>query len=146
MWWGGFAIGPRYLLPMLPFAVLPTVLVFSKWGGKFWLRLLATILFLWSFIAVWGLTLAEQAFPSDTIRNPLVEYAWPNWVAGNIARNFGAVLGISGAWGLLPLFVVLGAICLVWWLGSNYLNRNSLKGPQEISTLSTTAQIKPASD
>src|SRR5690606_8352368 len=23
MWWGGFAIGPRYVLPALPFLVLP---------------------------------------------------------------------------------------------------------------------------
>src|SRR5690606_10997887 len=33
MWWGGFAVGPRYLLPMLPFFVLPTAFVFVSWGA-----------------------------------------------------------------------------------------------------------------
>ena len=143
MWWGGFSIGPRYLLPMLPFAVLPTVFVFSKWGSHVWMRVLTTVLFLWSFIAVWGLTLAEQAFPSDTIRNPLVDYALPSWLDGNIARNFGTVLGMKGIWGLLPLFVLLGAICIVWWLLSSYLSRDVSKDPQDLSTLSSTAHIEP---
>jgi len=79
MWWGGFAVGPRYLLPMLPFMTLPIVFVFREWGDQMWMRGLSTLLFACSLIVTWGLTLAEQAFPSDALRNPLVEYAWPNW-------------------------------------------------------------------
>jgi len=87
MWWGGFTVGPRYLLPMLPFMALPIVFVFREWGDRVWMRVLGIPLCAWSLIATWGLTLAEQAFPPDTFRNPLVEYAWPNWQTGNIARN-----------------------------------------------------------
>lgn len=29
-WWGGWSIGPRYLVPLLPFAILPLVLVFER--------------------------------------------------------------------------------------------------------------------
>jgi hypothetical protein len=119
MWWGGFAIGPRYLLPALPFMALPVVFVWRVWGEKLWLKAFFIISFAWSLVATWGLTLAEQAFPSDAIRNPLLQYAWPNWLAGNIARNFGTILGFKGVWSLVPLLVVLGLVAAGWW----FLNR-----------------------
>jgi len=116
MWWGGFAIGPRYLLPMLPFMALSIIFVFREWGGRLWLRVLTAVLMLWSLAATWGLTLAEQAFPSDAIRNPFVAYAWPNWLAGNIARNVGTLLGLRGVLSLLPLGIVLVVISAGWWM------------------------------
>lgn len=116
MWWGGFAIGPRYLLPMLPFMALPMILVFREWENRVWMRVLNIALFTWSLIATWGLTLAEQAFPPEILRNPLVQYAWPNWQTGNIARNFGTLLGFPGLWSLVPLLNAWGLIGLGWWL------------------------------
>jgi hypothetical protein len=121
MWWGGFAVGPRYLLPALPFLALPIIFVFREWGRQWWLRVLLTLLALWSLIATWGLTLAEQAFPSDAIQNPFTGYAWPNWQAGNIARNIGTLLGFRGVWSLIPLGIGLAIIGAGWWL----LNRRA---------------------
>lgn len=116
MWWGGYAIGPRYLLPMLPFMTLPIIFVFQWWSNRVGFRVLVILLLSWSFMAIWGLTLAEQAFPSDTIYNPLLEYAWPNWQEGHIARNFGTILGLPGWWSLLPLLVIFILISGGWWL------------------------------
>ena len=64
----------------------------------------------------WGLTLAEQAFPPDNIRNPFIDYALPNWLAGNVARNAGTLLGLHGAASLLPLVIglVLSIAALTW--------------------------------
>lgn len=118
MWWGGFAVGPRYLLPMLPFFALPLVLLFLKWGGRLWLKVLAGVLGGWSLVALWGLTLAEQAFPPDTIPFPLLDYALPNWLAGNIARNIGTILGFRGVSSLIPLLVLLVLLGVSWWLAS----------------------------
>jgi hypothetical protein len=112
MWWGGFSIGPRYLLPALPFFVLPMLLTLQYWWPTGWFKAVVILLFLWSFITTWGLTLAEQAFPPDGIRNPLLEYAWPNWQVGNIARNVGTLRGLSGSWCLLPLAVLAGLVIL----------------------------------
>lgn len=126
MWWGGYAIGPRYLLPALPFMTLAIVFVLRTWGNQGWFRGLVIILCGWSLVAVWGLTLAEQAFPSDTILNPLLEYAWPNWQDGNIARNFGTILGFKGAWSLLPLFLILTLLSLIGWMLSRQGEENSL--------------------
>jgi hypothetical protein len=120
MWWGGFAVGPRYLLPMLPFMALPIVFVFSEWGNRMWMRVLSVVLFAWSLIATWGLTLAEQAFPPETFRNPLVEYAWPNWQTGNIARNLGMFLHLPGVLSLLPLLLGIMALLAALWFFSRW--------------------------
>jgi hypothetical protein len=117
MWWGGFAVGPRYLLPMLPFMVLPVVFVFREWGKRAWLKGIVVVLYTWSLLATWGLTLAGQAFPPDTLHNPLLEYAWPNWKASDIARNLGMFLHLPGIASLFP--VLTGAISLLvalWFL------------------------------
>ena len=119
MWWGGFAVGSRYLLPMLPFLVLPIAFVLRQWGTQLWLKGLMLGLTAWSWIATWGLTLAGQAFPSDVIKRPLFEYAWPQWRSGNIARNLGMFLHLPSLLSLVPLLVlmvlaviVLGLLCL----------------------------------
>lgn len=123
MWWGGFAIGPRYLLPALPFMALaiPFVIDPAMRGETnrrpAWLTLTIVLLSVWSFIATWGMTLAEQAFPSDAMRdNPYLQFALPNWLAGNIARNLGTIAGLRGLAGLLPLFMLVMLIALCWWL------------------------------
>jgi hypothetical protein len=111
MWWGGFAVGPRYLLPMLPFLCLPLVFVLAAARSRPALFVALALTGLWSLLAVWGLALAGQAYPSDTLKNPLLQYAWPNWSAGNLARNLGTVIGLPGAASLLPLAF---ALALVW--------------------------------
>jgi hypothetical protein len=128
MWWGGFAVGPRYLLPMLPFMTLPIIFVLRKWGDWAWLRGLVIVLFAWSLIATWGLTLAEQAFPPDTLRNPLVEHAWPNWKAGNIARNLGMFLHLPSIASLVPLLVGVTALLTAFW----FLTRKDLATREQI--------------
>jgi hypothetical protein len=115
MWWGGFAVGPRYLLPALPFMVLPIAFVLRAWSGRRGLIALLALLLGWSMVATWGLTLAEQAFPSDSIRNPLVDFAWPNWQIGNIARNVGTVMGFPSWFSLVPLLTAVALVAMGWW-------------------------------
>jgi hypothetical protein len=140
MWWGGFAIGPRYLLPMLPFLALAIIFGLRQWVRQRWFQGLVIVLCSWSFITTWGLTLAEQAFPSDTIRNPLLEYAWPNWQAGNIARNVGTILGFRGLWSLLPLLVSLTIIIVAWWWLSRRSEANLSEEANSLKQTPTSAK------
>ena len=117
MWWGGFAVGPRYVLPAVPFLALPIVFVFRDARRHWFWKAAGALLYLWSFVATWGLTLAEQAFPpgADLNPNPLVDYAWPNWLAGNIARNAGTLLHLRGPLSLAPLFALMAGLLFAWW-------------------------------
>jgi len=115
MWWGGFAVGPRYLLSMVPFMALSLVFVFREWGARAWCGIAVGVLSAWSLVATWGLTLAGQSFPPDTLRNPLVEYAWPNWRSGDIARNLGMFLHLKGATSLLPLLGGGAVLLAILW-------------------------------
>jgi hypothetical protein len=108
MWQGGWSVGPRYLLPMLPFLVVGLVYFFDAWGHQLWARVTTVILGVWSFFAVWAETIGGQHFP-DWTTNPLFTYSLPNLAAGNIARNVGMLLKLSGWASLAPLLICLSA-------------------------------------
>jgi hypothetical protein len=107
MWQGGYSIGPRYLLPMLPFLAVGLVYFFDAWWHQPWVRGLTFVLAVWSFFAVWTETLGGQHFPDWTV-NPLFNYSLPNLAVGNIARNVGMVFRLSGWASLLPLLIGVG--------------------------------------
>jgi hypothetical protein len=105
MWWGGFAAGPRYIVPLLPFLALPAVGMLDRlWERRGW-RWLALLLIGLSIALVWSEALAAQQFPPDSIADPWREWTLPAWQRGDIARNLGMALGLRGSWSLLPLLV-----------------------------------------
>ncbi len=122
MWWGGFTVGPRYLIPMLPFMALPIAFALNWLLERAWGGLLAGILIAASLFSVWSLTIAGQGWPHVEIAPqsfaemntsfPLVDHAQPLLAQGDVARNYGGVLlGLSGLAGLIPL--VLAAITIL---------------------------------
>ena len=134
MWWGGFTVGPRYLVPMLPFLVLPIAFTFNYLLSRSWGRVLTTVLIALSGLHVWAQTIAGQGWPPtdifpltfDTMNAsfPLVDYALPLLQEGNIARNYGGLLlSLDGFAGLLPLLIVV----LLIGLGVPYLLRQTSK-------------------
>jgi hypothetical protein len=112
MWWGGFAVGPRYLVPGLPLLAVPFGAVVAWCNEQATLtRLLGlgTIAAIagGSLVLVWGTTFARQNYPPDTLRQPLVDYVLPALREGDVARNLGMAFQIQGVASLLPLVVVL---------------------------------------
>jgi hypothetical protein len=107
MWWGGYGVGPRYLVPMLPFLAIPAAygvrFLWSSRGGKLLVVLLVAI----SSVLTWLETLAGQSFPNDASRNPWSDIVLPAWQAGNVARNVGTALGLDGALSMVPLAALL---------------------------------------
>jgi hypothetical protein len=75
-WTGGWSTGPRLLVPLLPFAMLPVAALLGVWG-RFWtwpalaLALAGGVLML-LFVAV-------GARVPHTIEDPLVQVVWPLW-------------------------------------------------------------------
>lgn len=106
MWQGGFAVGPRYLIPSLPFLAMAS----AAGIGWAWrcrrLRPLVVATAVWSVFAVWAETIGGQSFP-DYTPNPLFDLSLPRLIGGDVARNLGHAIGLSGLTSVVPLIVVL---------------------------------------
>jgi hypothetical protein len=113
MWWGGFGVGPRYLVPMLPFLALAAAFAVQMLWARRAGRMLVLGLALISAALTWAETLAGQSFPTDAIRQPWISYTMPAWASGNIARNLGTALGLPGSLSLLPLALLLAVLILL---------------------------------
>jgi hypothetical protein len=121
MWWGGFAAGPRYIVPLIPFLALPAAWLIAACWRRVVLRVSAIALVLVSVALVWAEALASQSLPHDTIRNTWSGYVLPAWQTGDIARNLGMALGLRGALSLLPLVVfVLVGVLVLWATGGSH--------------------------
>jgi hypothetical protein len=111
MWWGGFAVGPRYLVPALPLLAVPLGFVIARINGAAFPHraagmALVAILGSVSPAQVWALTFARQNYPPDSIDHPIIDYALPALRDGDVARNAGMVLQLGGISSLVPLLII----------------------------------------
>ena len=104
-WRGGFAIGPRNLLLILPYLIIAMAFFLHRSirspirkfaHSCLWLSLLL------SFVLIWVASTSGQNFPPIAVASPLIEFFWPKFVAGDITRNLGMALGLHSWWSLLP--------------------------------------------
>lgn len=112
-WNGGRADGPRYLVAALPFVVMP-----SSFAVEGLLRSVAgrTVLVAasaWSMAACFALFLGGERFPDSWLRDPLVQYSFPNLIQSRLTLNLGMVAGLDGWVSLLPLGLLL-FVLVVW--------------------------------
>lgn len=128
MWQGGFAVGPRYLLPMLPFMVLPIAFALTR-ARSWWTRAGVAVLLFGSLAGVWILTLGGQAFPQYQL-NPWLEYSLPRLWIGDVARNLGMILNLRGFASLLPLAFLWGALIVLYlWQQRRIETRGAARTP-----------------
>jgi hypothetical protein len=105
MWWGGYAVGPRYILPAVPFLALPIASWLSSVRWKHWLLAGLGVV---SAFSVWAQTITSLKFyPPESYHFPLLEYSLPLLRRGQIAANVGNALGFEGMSSLLFLCVTL---------------------------------------
>lgn len=111
VWWGGYAVGPRYVSPAVPFLALPIAAWLGRAGRGKWVFVVTGAL---SILSVWAQTMAGlKYYPPEQYHYPLVDYALPLLARGEIALNLGTALGLRGPASLLPLalgLLVLGGI------------------------------------
>lgn len=121
MWWGGSTVGPRYLVPMLPFMVIPISFAVNTLFRHGWGIVLTGLLVIVSVLHVWALTIAGNQWQSSgdyaftfaemNATLPLTDYAIPMLQAGDVGRNYGGLLlDLNGLAGLIPLILIVIAI------------------------------------
>ena len=117
-WWGGWSVGPRYLIPMLPWLIWPLGaaidwLTKRRWGLGVLITLIAA-----SCLSTWLQALGGQYYAPDDIAAPLFEYSWPHILAGDVARNWGMIAGLRGGLSVLPLVVLIVCAFSVTWFAT----------------------------
>lgn len=74
-WHGGWAVGPRYLVPAIPFLALPLVAAFGRFAR------ITSVLATGSVGVMLLVTAVDPQAPQD-IRRPMTEYVWPLFFEG----------------------------------------------------------------
>jgi hypothetical protein len=135
-WQGGNAVGPRYLIPILPFLSLGAAgwKFFPAGRTRFIPRLLSILLVALIAYSTFMMLVMTSVKPELSMRDqqPFKEILLPSFYQGNlslntqsidqkwaqngpnIACNLGQLLGLNGLASLVPLGI--GAILLVSWL------------------------------
>ena len=117
-WSGGDAVGPRFLVPAVPFLVLPIACGLESWLARPMGRLGFALLAVVSMLNVWAQSIAGQRYPPYEFRgtevtSPTLQWAVPLLREGEVAENFGTAAGLEGLTSLLPL---VAAVALLLWL------------------------------
>lgn len=116
-WSGGDAIGPRFLVPVVPFMILAMApaftLALSRSYGRWALGALIAV----SVLNVWAQSIAGQYYPpyewgGRIITNPTFQYSFPLLWSGDIAENYGTLLGLRGLASLGPLALIASGLVL----------------------------------
>lgn len=118
-WRGGWQLGPRYILVMVPFLLPPIAVAFERAlrsaGGA--LVALAAGFF---GVLVHAASCAQFPYFPERFRNPVHEVTLRLWAEGLAAPNPLSWLGVPGPWSLLPYVaaVVLAVAAVTRPVGS----------------------------
>jgi hypothetical protein len=136
VWWGGWSVGTRFIVPLVPFLCLPLIFVFNRWLDKLMGRIIIGGLATVSLLNVWIQSLAGADFPPDiatrapsgiteftvslwTLReatkhnfltNPLMEHSIPLLLRGELTPNVGDLLDLQPFASVLLLAVIVVSI------------------------------------
>ena len=117
LWRSGWTLGPRYIVPFVPFAGVVILLAFGQVAAKRPLlaRLLVAPLVLVSVVVTGLSSVISQGFHTAFF-NPLTELVLPVLARGYVTFNLGNLVGLHGIWSLVPLLaaVIPGLLYLVW--------------------------------
>jgi hypothetical protein len=116
-WSGGDAIGPRFLVPAVPFMILAMAPAFSLWWDRLYGRWALSALVVVSALNVWAQSIGGQYYPpyewaGRIITNPTFQYSLPLLWKGDVAENYGALLGLQGLASLGPLALIAAGLAL----------------------------------
>jgi len=117
LWRGGWTLGPRYIVPFVPFAALLILHAASALSRRAQTpaRAITAVLVVLSVVVTGACSLVSQGFHTIFF-NPLAEVALPLLRDGFVTWSLGHALGLKDHWPLVPLLILVlpGLIYLLW--------------------------------
>ncbi|MCX6356068.1 MAG: hypothetical protein NTZ78_14380 [Candidatus Aureabacteria bacterium] len=102
-WSGGSGYGPRFLVPILPFAVIPILAVMGSGSKRYYWLLVLLVLYSVAFQCVGT---AGGPLAHEYIRNPVREFLLPYVLRGNVRPNWCTLAGFRAG----PSMVLFAAL------------------------------------
>jgi hypothetical protein len=131
MWWGGWSVGPRHLIPMLLFLAIPLVMVPRHLVPL--VIILAVISIGQMLIPLAGGTLAPDSYFVQNTHLPffgyssIYDYSWKQLLDGNFAYSLvGAFLRLRGWMGLILNILAILAVTAVFVISEKRPFKNDL--------------------
>ena len=124
MWWGGYSLGPRHIIPVLPFFCV--LLVFTPKRFKWPMVLLGLISIFQMLIAVAGNFQVPDTMVDEIDTLGLFDYSHiysfslQQLIEGKFAWNLGQrFLGLKTWSSLIPFFIIFGGLTYFFFRKSN---------------------------
>lgn len=113
-WEGGWSIGPRHLVPILPFLATAVIFQVEKTKGKIKDGLI-WFLAVFSLVAIILIFLGTVTFPyfPKEFKNPIYEISWQLFLRGKLAPTIGEFYGLVGYYRLIPLIIFVGVLIAI---------------------------------
>ena len=102
-WEGGFSLGPRHMIPVLPFLMLAIAALWVAAGAV--LRSLMVALGV-AGAAVNIMAMATTVTPDSANPHPITEIIVPRFLAGDVHSIIGSAVRVEGLASLLPFFIL----------------------------------------
>lgn len=113
LWRSGWTVGPRYIVPFVPFAGLAILLALDGLRQQRWARWVVGTLVGGSMLVTGASSMVSQGFGFG-FHNPVNELVIPLLREGYVTWNPGYLLGLDGLWTLFPLWGAgVAALCYV---------------------------------
>lgn len=111
-WRGGWQLGPRYIVVMLPF-LLPPIAVALEAALARPLAAAASLAAGFAGVLVYAATCAQFPYFPERFKNPVHEVTFRLWAEGLAAPNPLQWLGAPATWSLLPYVVAVASAIVV---------------------------------
>jgi hypothetical protein len=108
-WRGGWQVGPRYVMAMLPFLMPPIVVALAAAEWRWWLRAAAVGVCLVGLVT-YGLTAAIYPYWPELFVSPVHELTLRMLAGGHVPWNVGWLFGLRGIASLAPYLATLVAL------------------------------------
>jgi hypothetical protein len=102
-WDGGHSLGPRHILPSIPFVAAPVLFAAVRWPRIALLMVLLSI-------AMIVVATATDSLPAPIYANPLLDRNLPKLLDGSLGNNWGMVFGLRGGSSLIPLGAIVSIV------------------------------------